>query len=421
VTRRSEAIHLQAMASHPGGGARSSRHNLRERELNPRSGAGIIAASRTEGERLVTRNIPDAFFREDEGIARLAGALFDWKSDKYHAEERLAEAHKRGRVRRKDGHPMRFRSEEERARERLALRPHDAGAVSWGETEKRVISVRAYTHNREAEEISRPYRGRGKKGTGFLFIFSSDIPLDNREFVRLGERFLTEPIRVDFREKGGLQDVVNPLRNHASVFVIHRRDHAHLWVEKRDHEGRAATFGYRVWRSLDEHWARIWSEHLGDPRLLEVHQSKKAEQEEFKRQIRAWNLETQARMERGLPPIGPPPDKPHRVADERDQDALKIASQIKTDLETLGLEPSDHIIEIKLDRARSNDETRRAMIEAEVAEERFKTLLVKGAERAEVEASGDEADALRARSDAINEARAAKGKGLPLALYRTDR
>jgi hypothetical protein len=169
--------------------------------------------------------------------------------------------------------------------------------------------------------------------------------------------------------------------------------------DNRDASGRAVQIPLQVWRSFDEHWARIWSEFAHDPEIFRDHMRKKGETLEWKRDARE-------RAEQNLPSA----PKPERAADLRDQKELKLRSQIRTDLRTAGLDPEEFRVVERPVLSRSNDRFSRLAAGLGLAEERFMHTLATGAPLEEARLRGEEAERLMGEVERARAARAAAGK-----------
>lgn len=408
-----------------GGGGGKSRHNTRRSELERladrvirRLAGGDAPAELTaldgqvdEGPRFWTRNLPEWVMEADADTDPLAAHAWDWESDVALAEGRLEREVKRGTLEALDGGAVAIRSTRERA---LAALGPPRAAEALAKEEREIILFRGYMEMRDHEESNTLRRGRGRPVTGYEMVFSFDLPVTNDDIRLLTDAFLDTPMRVVFNKKRGPELVDNPLRDLPAGGATHPEGtlvkHTHLLFANRDASGRAVQIRPQVWRSFDVHWATVWSEFVRDPELFRDHVRKKEETE-------AWKRDARERAERGLPPA----PKPERVADLHDQKALKLRSQIRTDLKTVGLDPEKFRIVERPVARRANDPVRRLAAGLELAEERFVHALATASPLVEVRRLGDEMDRLAGEAVRAREARAAAGKRDMPAPLHTDR
>jgi hypothetical protein len=409
-----------------GGGGGKGRHNTRrtelerlvERVIRRVTGAGDpdgfanSGRQMDDGARFRTRNMP-AWAQEPDALSDALGAhAFGWESDVALAEARLEREARRGYLEARDAGPVPVRSPSERAL--AALAPPRAAAEALSPDERAIINFRAYVEMRDHEESYSARRGRGRPLTGYEVVFSFDLPVTNRDVLTLVEAFLERPMEVAFNRRRGPESVDNPLRDLPAGIAIHAEGtgvvHAHALFDMRDASGRAVQIPPQVWRSFDEHWARVWSEFARDPELFREHIRKKAETLEWKRDARE-------RAERNLPPA----PKPERAADLRDQEELKLRSQIRTDLRTAGLDPEEFRIAERPVVRRANDRFARLAAGLGLAEERFVHALATGAPLEEARLRGEEADRLAGAVELARAARARAGKWEEPPALHTDR
>jgi hypothetical protein len=398
-----------------GGGGGKARHDTRRTELERlaerviRRVAGAVgfgeftgADGRVEDEpSFWTRNLPVWALEPDAVSDSLAAHAYGWESDVALAEARLEREAGRGNLEARDGRPVPIRSTRERAL--AALAPPPAAAEALFPDERAIILFRAYVEMRDHEESFPATRGRGRPVTGYEVVFSFDLPVTKREVRLLVEAFLERPMQVVFNRRRGPESVANPLRDLPAGIAIHAEGtgviHAHVLFDMRDASGRAVQMPPQVWRSFDEHWARIWSEFARDPEPFREHMRKKAETLEWKRDAR----------ERAKRKLAPAP-KPERAADLRDQEELKLHSQIRTDLRTAGLDPEGFRIAEHPVVRRANDRFGRLAAGLELAEERFVHALATGAPPEEALPRGEEAERLAGEMKRARAARAAAKK-----------
>lgn len=411
------SISIKVSAGSAGTGGGQARHNTRQTELGYKEQNGARTSSTDaardldQGARFWTRNIPDFVLSEDEVADRFAAHGYGWESDRDLAEERLRQETERGHLLTKEGEEPLWRTQAEIDRAAVERRKTDYNEMR--EVEREVIRFRAFFDMRDHEEPILQKTGHGKTTTHYSIVFSFDRPVSNQEIRHLVDRFCESQMNVYWSRKRGREMVDNPLRGAPGGFAIHRdgtgHTHCHGQWDCRLPTGRKVQIPPQVWQTFDEHWAKMWSEHVRDHKEYLDHMTKKEETLDWKREARE-------RRAKGLEP-GP---KPEREADLRDQKALKLSSQIKTDLRTLGLDPKKFHIVVNLRGYRSNEATRNLMARAELAEARFLHALATDQAAQEISKTNAEATALNLEARAILKAREAQGKAPP-SLYPTDK
>jgi hypothetical protein len=361
------AVNVIFFTGRGGSGGRYLRHILRALEMLSGGGKNERAAALDNGQRFWTRNLPLWVLREDPRADEIAAHAYDWQSDIGLAEESLLEALKRRQIVPVDGRRPQLRSNKERAWERLLPRPTRYDEKL--DIEKQAISLRAYVEMRDMEEQARGLIGRGKLRTGFGVIISFDVALSNAAIKTLVDRFLAADPFESHEESAFKEKPVEvfsehnrpPFRDCGMVAALHREGnwtHVHLWIDVRDIHGQVIKIHPKVWKALGLRWARIWSDYTGDEQQLIEYEEKTGETAE-------WRRETYKRIELGLAPN----PQPARVAHDYDQRALKIASQNKVHLQVVGLDSKQFYFADRIGGPRSNDELRRVMAAAKVAEE----------------------------------------------------
>jgi hypothetical protein len=417
------SVFLKGTRTRAGGGSSRSRHDTRRSELERLIDRALDALARGQAElqedrqiemddglRFWTRNMPAEVLREDVATDTVAAHVYGWESDVALAEERLEKEFRSGRVVSIDSTKVEIRSVEERAQAMLERSPVKYRDLSL--TEKEVIRFRAFMEMRDWEESYPTRRGRGLPVTGYEFVKSFDRPISNGDICRFSELFLETEMEVVFNKREGPVKIISPLRELPAGLTIHREStgntHLHMLFDCRKEDGNVAQIPPQVWRSFDEHAARVWAEFVHDPELFREHKEKKDQTEE-------WKRETRERSKKGLPPN----PKPQREADTRDQRLLKLHSQINTDLRTLGLDPSKFRVIDRLGGNRSNEPTRQLSAQFKVAEQEFLHALATGVQLEEVRACAKRAEDLRAALIEVREARKRRDKKEPQ-LYFTD-
>lgn len=411
------SISIKVSAGRAGTGGGQARHNTRQTELGYgergelQTSPSNPARELDRAPRFWTRNIPGSVLSEDVAADRLAAHVYGWESDRDLAEERLIEETERGHLTDEEGGRPKWRTRAEIARATVERRktPYE----DLQQVEREVVRFRAYSDMRDLEEAALQKTGRGKAVTHYGVVFSFDRPVSNDEIKELVDKFCDSKIDVYWSRRRGRELVDNPLRDAPAGFAIHRdgteHTHCHGQWDCRLPSGRKVQIPPQIWQSLDEHWAKLWSEHVRDPGQYHEHMAKKEE-------TLNWKREAYERKSKGLEPL----PKPEREADLRDQKALKLSSQIKTDLRTLGLDPQKFRIVLNLRGYRSNDETRKLMARAELAEARFLHALATDKSAQEISRTNGEATTLNLEVQAVLKSRETQGKAPPT-IYYTDK
>lgn len=412
---------LQGRKTRAGGGGGKARHITRGTELDRlverfisrltdrgSEGPAPEIDEIEDGPRFWTRNMPEWALAEDPAADALAAHAYGWESDVALAEERLERELRRGNLEPIGGEALAVRSAQERAP--AALAPPRAAGGSLEREELEVVRFRAYIEMRDGEESRTRRRGRGRAVTGCEMVFSFDRPMTNGDIRALTDEFLERPMKVVLNRVRGPELVTNPLRDLPAGAAVHGGGgHVHLLFDNRDERGAAVRLAPQVWRSFDVHWARIWSEYERDPELFREHVQKKEQTE-------VWKRDARERRGWGLPPA----PKPERVADLFDQRALRMKSQIVTDLKTAGLDPARFRI-VERSVSRSDNAFGRLAARLELAEERFRHALATGAPLETARGRSNEMERLAGEAERSRKARRRAGKRGEPAPLRTDR
>lgn len=411
------SVSIKVSAGSAGTGGGQARHITRQTELGyaERDGARTSSSDQAkeldQGSRFWTRNMPECVLSEEKTADRFAAHVYGWESDRDIAEERLRQETERGHITNQEGEQPEWRSLAEIDSATVERRETDYEEMQ--QVERDVIRFRAFFDMRDHEEAFITKAGGGEPITHYSVVFSFDQPISNKEIKELVDRFCESKIDVLWSRKRGREFVDNPLRDAPAGFTVHRdgteHTHCHGQWDCRLPKGRKVHIPPQVWESLDEHWARIWSDHVRDPDQLHDHIKKKKETLDWKRQ-------TRVRKAQGLEPL----PKPEREADLRDQKALKLTSQIKTDLRTVGLNPQKFHIAVTLRGYRSKEAARNLMARAELAEAKFLHALATDRPGQEISRTNAEATSLNLEAHAVLKARETQGKA-PTIVYYTDK
>src|SRR4030095_3470857 len=196
------------------------------------------------------------------------------------------------------------------------------------------------------EEFEKAKGGR----THYRVILSFDVPATNSQIRDLTNEFLKEtfPKAVAFG-------------------AIHRdteHPHVHLYLHARQIDGRKTYLGKNQYSSIDEKWAKIYSEFAGE-RSVYVHHLRKKEE------TKQWKIAAAEAYRKGelIPP------KPERDNDRRERLAEQRLSAQRSQARDLGQQLNARPEAEPVMRPGSEKETSRLLAKAEVAREELAHLI----------------------------------------------
>jgi Mor family transcriptional regulator len=160
-----------------------------------------------------------------------------------------------------------------------------------------VTKLRAYFAGKEQFEKAKGGR------THYRVILSFDVSATNSQIRDLTNQFLKETFP-----------------NAIAFGAIHRdteHPHVHLYLHARQIDGRKIYLAKNEYASIDEKWAKIYSEFAGDRSVFVQHLRKKEE-------TRQWKIAAAEAYRKGEPI----PPKPERDNDRRERLAeQKLSAQ----------------------------------------------------------------------------------------------
>jgi MobA/VirD2-like, nuclease domain len=210
--------------------------------------------------------------------------------------------------------------------------------------EEKVAKLRAYFAGKEQFEKAKGGR------THYRVILSFDVPATNSQIRDLTNQFLKEtfPIAIAFG-------------------AIHRdteHPHVHLYLHARQIDGRKIYLAKNEYASIDEKWAKVYSEFAGDRSVFVQHLRKKEETTEWKKAA--------AEAYRKGEPI---PPKPERDNDRRERLAEQRLSAHRSQARDQGKPLKDRPEAQPVMRPGSEKETSRLLAKEEVARKELAHLI----------------------------------------------
>src|SRR5215469_10904900 len=255
---------------------------------------------------------------------------------------------------------------------------------------EKIENVKLYFGSRE--EFERKKGGR----THYRIILSFDVLGTNEQIRDLGNKFLREvfPNAIGF---GAIhRDTVHP--------------HAHIYLHSRQIDGRRMQLKNVDFRSIDEKWAKIYSEFAGDGSAYVEHLRKKEE-------TRAWKIAAAEAYRKGEPI----PSKPERDNDRRDRLGEQRASAQRSQAREQGKQINAQQEVAPLSRPASEKETSRLLAKEEVAREHLAHLIRTDAPDKEIKWAARAASELGSALAKTREARKEMGReAMPQVVYTTE-
>jgi hypothetical protein len=201
-------------------------------------------------------------------------------------------------------------------------------------------------HFRSREEFEKRKGGR----THYRVILSFDVPATNQQIRELANDFLGRvfPKAIGFG-------------------AIHRdteHPHAHIYLHSRQTDGKRIQLKNADYRSIDEKWAKIYSDFAGDRSLYIEHLRKKDK-------TRQWKIAAAEAYRKGEPI----PPKPERDNDRRERLAEQRLSAQRSEANDRGAQLESRPQAEPLSRPASEKETSRLLARTEVAREHLAHLI----------------------------------------------
>jgi hypothetical protein len=209
---------------------------------------------------------------------------------------------------------------------------------------EKVTNLRTYFGNKERFEKAKGGR------THYRIVLSFDVPATNEQIRTLTNQFLddTFPKAIGFA-------------------AIHRdtdHPHVHVYLHARQIDGRKIYLSREAYRTIDEHWARIYSRFAGDRSVYVQHLRKKE-------QTRQWKIAAAEAFRRGeaIPP------KPERDNDRRERLAGQRLSAQRSEARDRGKYQERRQKTELVSRPASEKETSRLLAKSDIARQKLAHLI----------------------------------------------
>lgn len=217
----------------------------------------------------------------------------------------------------------------------------------------KVTNLRTYFGYKEQFEKAKGGR------THYRVILSFDVPATNEQIRGLTNQFLkdTFPKAIGFA-------------------AIHRdtdHPHAHVYLHARQIDGRKIYLSRDAYRTIDENWAKIYSQFAGDRSIYVQHLRKKEETQQ-------WKIAAAEAYRKGEPI----PPKPERDNDRRERLAEQRLSAQRSEARDRGMQLESRPKAEPVSRPASEKETSRLLAKADIAQEQLAHLIRTDAPDAQV-------------------------------------
>lgn len=218
---------------------------------------------------------------------------------------------------------------------------------------EKVARLRTYFGYKEQFEKAKGGR------THYRVILSFDVPATNEQIRGLTNQFLkdTFPKAIGFA-------------------AIHRdtdHPHVHVYLHARQIDGRKIYLNRDAYRTIDENWAKIYSEFAGDRSIYVQHRLKKEE-------TREWKIAAAEAYRKGEPI----PPKPERDNDRRERLAEQRLSAQRSEARDQGKQLESRPKAEPVSRPASEKETSRLVAKTNVAQEQLAHLIRTDASAAQI-------------------------------------
>jgi relaxase-like protein len=210
--------------------------------------------------------------------------------------------------------------------------------------EEKTTKLRAFFGSKEQFEKARGGR------THYRVILSFDVPATNSEIRELTNEFLKETFPKAIAFGAIHRDTEHP--------------HVHLYLHARQIDGRKIYLAKNQYTSIDEKWAKIYSEFARERSVYIQHLRKKEE-------TRQWKIAAGEAYRRGEPI----PPKPERDNDRRERLAEQRLSAQRSQARDQGKQLNARPEAEPVMRPGSEKETSRLLAKAEVAREELAYLI----------------------------------------------
>lgn len=224
--------------------------------------------------------------------------------------------------------------------------------------------------------------------THYRAILSFDVPATNEQIRDLTNQFLKEtfPKAIGFA-------------------AIHRdtdHPHVHIYLHARQIDGRKIYLSRDAYRTIDENWARIYSQFAGDRSIHVQHLRKKEE-------TRKWKIAAAEAYSRGEPI----PPKPERDNDRRERLAEQRLSAQMSEARDRGKQLESRPTVEPVSRPASEKETSRLLAKTDTAKEHLAHLIRIDAPDAQIKSAARIAHEFGAALEKTLAVRKEKGRETP--------
>ena len=240
------------------------------------------------------------------------------------------------------------------------------------------------------------YERRKGGRTHYRIILSFDVPATNRQIRDLTNKFLEQAFPKAIAFGAIHRDTEHP--------------HVHLYLNSRQVDGRRIQLKNNEFKTIDEKWARVYSDFAGDRSVYVEHLRKKEE-------TRQWKIAAAEAYRKGEPI----PPKPERDADRRDGLAQRRLSAERSNARDQGKTIEARPPAEPVGRPASEKETSRLLAKEEVASEQLAHLIRTDARDKEIKWAARIAHELTAALKKTREARKEMGRErMPQVVYTTE-
>jgi hypothetical protein len=256
--------------------------------------------------------------------------------------------------------------------------------------EEKTAKLRAFFGSKEQFEKAKGGR------THYRLILSFDVPATNSQIRDLTNEFLKETFPKAIAFGAIHRDTEHP--------------HVHLYLHARQIDGRKIYLAKNQYASIDEKWAKIYSEFAGERSVYIQHLRKKEE-------TKQWKIAAAEAYRKGEPI----PPKPERDNDRRERLAEQRLSAQRSQARDQGKQLNARPEAEPVMRPGSEKETSRLLAKAEVAREELAHLIRSEAPATQVKWAARTAHEFALALEKTLAARKEMGKEkLPYVVYTTE-
>lgn len=255
---------------------------------------------------------------------------------------------------------------------------------------EKVANVRAFFGSKEQFEKAKGGR------THYRLILSFDVPATNSQIRGLTNKFLKETFPKAIAFGAIHRDTEHP--------------HVHLFLHARQVDGKKIYLSRQEYASIDEKWAKVYSEFAGERSVYVEHLRKKEE-------TKQWKIAAAEAYRKGEPI----PLKPERDNDRRERLAEQRLSAQRSHARDRGKQLDPRPAAEPVMRPGSEKETSRLLAKEQVAREELAHLIRTEAPDAQVKCAAKTAHEYRVALQKTLAVRKQTGKEeLPQIVYTTE-